>query len=53
MRASSRCTGRALVTAGCPAVVDFVPIPSGGAQAALSGAEIRYVVGQSLSSRSG
>ena len=31
--------------------VDFVPIPSGGAQAALSGAEIRYVVGESLKSQ--
>jgi len=28
-----------------------VPIPSGGAQAALSGAEIRYVVGESLKSQ--
>jgi NitT/TauT family transport system substrate-binding protein len=43
-------TGRALVTAGMTGAVDFVPIPSGGAQAALSGAEIRYVVGQSLRS---
>src|SRR5688572_26964470 len=39
--------GRALVTAGLAGQVDFIPIPSGGAQAALSGAEIRYVVGQS------
>ena len=31
--------------------VDFVPIPSGGAQAALSGAELRYVVGESLKSQ--
>ena len=31
--------------------VDFVPIPSGGAQAALSGAKIRYVVGESLRSQ--
>jgi ABC-type nitrate/sulfonate/bicarbonate transport system substrate-binding protein len=30
---------------------DFIPIPSGGAQAALSGADIRYVVGQSLKSQ--
>jgi ABC-type nitrate/sulfonate/bicarbonate transport system substrate-binding protein len=44
-------TGRALVTAGLSGSVDFVPIPSGGAQAALSGAEIRYVVGQSLKSQ--
>lgn len=42
--------GRALVTAGLAGNVDFIPIPSGGAQAALSGAEIRYVVGQSLKS---
>jgi ABC-type nitrate/sulfonate/bicarbonate transport system substrate-binding protein len=44
-------TGRALVTAGLAGSVDFVPIPSGGAQAALSGAEIRYVVGESLKSQ--
>ena len=44
-------TGRALVTAGLSGSVDFIPIPSGGAQAALSGAEIRYVVGQSLKSQ--
>jgi NitT/TauT family transport system substrate-binding protein len=43
--------GRALVTAGLSGTVDFVPIPSGGAQAALSGAELRYVVGQSLKSQ--
>ena len=40
--------GRALVTAGLAANIDFVPIPSGGAQAALKGAKIRYVVNQSL-----
>src|SRR5471032_492323 len=40
--------GRALVTAGLTGSIDFIPIPSGGAQAALSGAEIRYVVGESL-----
>jgi NitT/TauT family transport system substrate-binding protein len=44
-------TGRALVTAGLSGSIDFIPIPSGGAQAALSGAEIRYVVGQSLRSQ--
>jgi ABC-type nitrate/sulfonate/bicarbonate transport system substrate-binding protein len=44
-------TGRALVTAALSGSVDFVPIPSGGSQAALSGAEIRYVVGQSLKSQ--
>jgi NitT/TauT family transport system substrate-binding protein len=44
-------TGRALVTAGLAGQVDFIPIPSGGAQAALSGAEIRYIVGESLKSQ--
>ncbi len=44
-------TGRVLVTAGLSGSVDFIPIPSGGAQAALSGADIRYVVGQSLKSQ--
>ncbi len=44
-------TGRALVTAGLSGSADFIPIPSGGAQAALSGAEIRYVVGESLKSQ--
>ena len=48
---SSTLTGRALVTAGLSGSIDFVPIPSGGAQAALSGAEIRYVVGESLQSQ--
>jgi NitT/TauT family transport system substrate-binding protein len=43
--------GRALVTAGLSGSVNFIPIPSGGSQAALSGAEIRYVVGQSLKSQ--
>jgi ABC-type nitrate/sulfonate/bicarbonate transport system substrate-binding protein len=42
--------GKALVTAGLTGNVTFIPIPSGGAQAALSGAEIRYVVGESLKS---
>lgn len=44
-------TGRALVTAALSGSVDFVPIPSAGAQAAFSGAEIRYIVGQSLKSQ--
>lgn len=44
-------TGKALVTAGITGNVDFVPIPSGGSQAALSGAPIRYVVGESLRSQ--
>ena len=43
--------GRPLVTAGLSGSIDFIPIPSGGAQAALSGADIRYVVGQSLRSQ--
>jgi NitT/TauT family transport system substrate-binding protein len=42
---------RALVTAGLSGNVDFIPIPSGGAQAALSGAAITYVVGESLKSQ--
>lgn len=42
--------GRPLVTAGMSGNADFVPIPSGGAQAALSGAELRFVVGSSLRS---
>jgi NitT/TauT family transport system substrate-binding protein len=44
-------TGKALVTAGISGNVDFIPIPSGGSQAALSGAPIRYVVGESLRSQ--
>jgi hypothetical protein len=43
--------GAALVRAALAGNVDFVPIPSGGAQAALSGAAITYVVGQSLRSQ--
>jgi ABC-type nitrate/sulfonate/bicarbonate transport system substrate-binding protein len=43
--------GRALVTAALAGNIDFVPIPSGGAQAALSGAAITYVVGESLRSQ--
>jgi NitT/TauT family transport system substrate-binding protein len=42
---------RALVTAGLSGNVDLVPIPSGGAQAALSGAAITYIVGESLKSQ--
>lgn len=44
-------TGKALVTAGITGNVDFIPIPSGGSQAALSGAPIIYVVGESLRSQ--
>src|SRR3954470_15778072 len=39
--------GKAEVSTALSGNLDFVPIPSGGAQAALNGAEIRYVVGQS------
>ena len=39
------------MTAGLTGSIDFIPIPSGGSQAALSGAEIRYVVGESLKSQ--
>src|SRR5262245_64195294 len=41
-------TGKALVTAGLSGNVDLVPIPSGGAKAALSGDGIRSVVGESF-----
>jgi NitT/TauT family transport system substrate-binding protein len=44
-------TGKALVTAALSGNLDFVPIPSGGAQAALSGAQIKYIVGESLKSQ--
>ena len=40
--------GRPLMTAALAGSVDFIPIPSGGAQAVLSGAKIRYIVNQSL-----
>ena len=40
--------GRPLMTAGLSGNVDFIPIPSGGAQAVLKGAKLKYVVGQSL-----
>ncbi|HZT52136.1 MAG TPA: ABC transporter substrate-binding protein [Stellaceae bacterium] len=43
--------GKALVTAGLAGECDFVPIPSGGALAALHGAQLSYVVGQSLGSQ--
>lgn len=43
--------GRALVGAALSGNADFVPIPSGGSQAALRGAEIRYIVGESLKSQ--
>src|SRR5438552_6404236 len=41
--------GTAMIRAGLTNNLDFVPIPSGGAQAVLkAGAKIRYVVNQSL-----
>ena len=41
--------GTAMIRAGLTGNLDFVPIPSGGAQAVLKGgAKIRYVVNQSL-----
>jgi NitT/TauT family transport system substrate-binding protein len=43
--------GRALIAAALSGNADCVPIPSGGSQAALRGAEIRYIVGQSLKSQ--
>jgi len=44
--------GSAMVRAGLTNNLNFVPIPSGGAQAVLKGgAKIRYVVNQSLSSQ--
>ncbi len=44
-------TGSALIKGALTGAIDFIPIPSGGAQAVFSGAEIRYVVGQSLGSQ--
>jgi NitT/TauT family transport system substrate-binding protein len=44
-------TGKAQVTAALSGSVNFVPIPSGGAQAALSGADMVYIVGESLKSQ--
>lgn len=44
-------TGSGLIKGALTGAIDFIPIPSGGAQAAFSGAEIRYVVGQSLGSQ--
>jgi ABC-type nitrate/sulfonate/bicarbonate transport system substrate-binding protein len=41
--------GRPLMTAGLTGNVDFIPIPSGGANAVLTaGAPLRYIVNQSL-----
>jgi NitT/TauT family transport system substrate-binding protein len=41
----------AMVTAVLSGNLDCAPIPSGGAQAALSGAKIMYIVGESLKSQ--
>jgi ABC-type nitrate/sulfonate/bicarbonate transport system substrate-binding protein len=41
----------AMVTAVLSGNLDCAPIPSGGAQAALSGAKITYIVGESLKSQ--
>src|SRR5580658_7638555 len=41
----------AMVTAVLSGNLNCAPIPSGGAQAALSGAKITYIVGQSLKSQ--
>lgn len=42
---------RAQVTGVLTGSIDCAPIPSGGAQAALSGAKITYIVGESLKSQ--
>ena len=44
-------SGKALLNAGIAKQIDYVPIPGGGSQAALKGAPITYLVGQSLISQ--
>ena len=44
-------TGKALVNAGIAQNVNFIPIPGGGSVAALKGAPIVYIVGQSMISQ--
>ena len=44
-------TPRSQVTGVLSGNLDCAPIPSGGAQAALSGAKIMYIVGESLKSQ--
>lgn len=44
-------SGKALLNAGIAKNIDFVPIPGGGSVAALRGAPIIYIVGQSLISQ--
>jgi len=43
---------RTLIIAGLSGRINFVPLPGAGAQAALKGAAVRFVVGQSLFSPS-
>ena len=51
MRSWVELTGRALVTAGLTGNADFIPIVSGGLQAALRGAKLKVIVGESLRSQ--
>ena len=51
MRVSIELDPKTQVTAVLSGNLDCAPIPSGGAQAALSGAKITYIVGQSLKSQ--
>ncbi len=44
-------TGKALVTAGVSGNIDFLPVPGGGSQASLQGANLKYIVGESLISQ--
>ena len=44
-------TGKALITAGIAGAIDFSPASRGGAQAALKGAKLHFVVGQSSQAR--
>jgi len=44
-------TAKALTTGGISGNVDFVPVPGAGSQASLQGANLKYVVGESLISQ--
>lgn len=44
-------TAKALTTGGISGNVDFVPVPGAGSQASLQGADLKYVVGESLISQ--
>ena len=44
-------TAKALTTGGIAGNVDFVPVPGAGSQASLQGANLKYVVGESLISQ--